>query len=152
MFSKKKQPSIRSLIAEGCHVHGDLSFSEGLRIDGSVAGKVISGSGEFGKQKTLVFISQTGRISGGVQADIVIVNGSVEGPIQANHLLELQPKARVHGDVSYKQLEMHPGALIAGRMLPLEAVAADVVAKPAAAIEGGRSVVEVLRAEKPKQQ
>lgn len=132
MFAKKKQPPIRSLIAEGCHIHGDLTFSEGLRIDGSVEGKVSSSnSGEnFGKNKTMVFVSQTGRISGGIHADIIIVNGHVDGPIHANFLLEIQPKARIHGDVSYKQLEMHQGALISGRMLPVERADATDAAGP----------------------
>jgi cytoskeletal protein CcmA (bactofilin family) len=35
-------------------------------------------------------------------------------------LLELQPKARIEGDVFYKALEMHQGAVIAGQLKPLE--------------------------------
>jgi cytoskeletal protein CcmA (bactofilin family) len=34
-------------------------------------------------------------------------------------MLELQPKARIVGDVSYRTLEMHQGALIAGLLRPL---------------------------------
>lgn len=131
MFSKKKQPPIRSLIADGCSIQGDLSFTDGLRIDGVVEGSVTSITSEFGKNRSLVFISHSGKVKGSIHADVIIVNGTVTGPIHAKFLLEVQPKARINGDVSYKQLEMHPGAMIAGRMQPMDDIS-DVVAKPAA--------------------
>jgi cytoskeletal protein CcmA (bactofilin family) len=34
-------------------------------------------------------------------------------------MLELQPMARIHGDVHYVALEMHQGALIAGQLRPI---------------------------------
>jgi cytoskeletal protein CcmA (bactofilin family) len=34
--------------------------------------------------------------------------------------LELQPTARIQGDVSYQLLEMHPGAVIDGELKPLK--------------------------------
>ena len=58
-------------------------------------------------------------VTGVIQADHVIINGRVVGPVHAHELLELQPKANIEGDVSYKGLEMHQGALIAGRLIPL---------------------------------
>ena len=40
------------------------------------------------------------------------------GPVHASELLELQPKANIAGDVSYKALEMHQGAVICGQLRP----------------------------------
>jgi len=37
MFGKKSQPAIKSLIGPGSRIDGDLSFEDGLRIDGVVA-------------------------------------------------------------------------------------------------------------------
>jgi cytoskeletal protein CcmA (bactofilin family) len=34
-------------------------------------------------------------------------------------MLELQPKARIEGDVHYAALEMHQGALITGQLRPI---------------------------------
>jgi cytoskeletal protein CcmA (bactofilin family) len=39
--------------------------------------------------------------------------------VHTRDLLELQPKARIDGDVYYKALEMHQGAVIAGPVAPL---------------------------------
>ena len=38
--------------------------------------------------------------------------------VHALELLELQPKARIQGDVHYTSLEMHQGAIISGQLLP----------------------------------
>ena len=40
MFNKKKQPPIKSLIAEGSVISGNMVFTDGLRVDGEVHGNV----------------------------------------------------------------------------------------------------------------
>jgi hypothetical protein len=37
---QKKQPPIKSLIAEGTEIEGHLHFTEGLRVDGAIIGNV----------------------------------------------------------------------------------------------------------------
>ena len=125
MFSKKKQPPIKSLIALGTTIVGDLTFSEGLRIDGEVRGNITAVEG----QSSLLVISETAQIEGEIVADHLIINGHVRGPVMAKVLLELQPKARIEGDVNYKALEMHQGAAITGQVGPLNS--AVVEDKPA---------------------
>jgi cytoskeletal protein CcmA (bactofilin family) len=38
--------------------------------------------------------------------------------VHSTDLLEVQPKARITGDVRYELLEMHQGALIDGELRP----------------------------------
>jgi cytoskeletal protein CcmA (bactofilin family) len=45
-------------------------------------------------------------------------------------MLELQPKACITGDVTYKLLEMHQGAIVAGRLCPLVGAAVEADEKP----------------------
>ncbi|WP_294768975.1 polymer-forming cytoskeletal protein [uncultured Rhodoferax sp.] len=115
MFNKKKQPPIKSLIAEGTQIAGNLSFSDGLRVDGSIVGNVQASEGSA----SILVISDSASVTGDIVADHIIINGTVKGPIHARHMLELQPKARIEGDVEYAALEMHQGALIAGQLRPL---------------------------------
>lgn len=115
MLGKNKQPSIKSLIAKGTLIEGSVSFDDGLRIDGEVLGDVRS----RGATSSLLVVSETAVVTGQVHAGHVIINGTVRGPVNASELLELQPKARIEGDVSYKALEMHQGALIAGQLRPM---------------------------------
>lgn len=114
-FLKKRPPPIRSLIGEGTTVNGPIRFTDGLRIDGEVLGDVSDG----GEGRSILVISESARVIGKVKAAHVIVSGEVRGPLQASELLELQPKARVFGDVRYELLEMHPGALVEGELRPL---------------------------------
>ena len=115
-FNRKKQPPIRSLIGEGTAVYGELRFTEGLRVDGEVHGDVMAA----GDGPSLLVISEKARVHGKVKAAHVIINGEVLGPVEATELLELQPNARIVGDVRYAVLEMHPGALIEGELRPLK--------------------------------
>lgn len=121
MFGNKKQPPIKSLIAQGTRIEGHVLFHDGLRIDGDVVGDIKASD----EQRSILVVSEAASVTGQIQADHVIINGTVKGPVQAFELLELQPKARIEGDVSYKALEMHQGATIAGQLKPMVGVAED---------------------------
>ena len=115
MFNKKKQPPIKSLIAEGSQIDGNISFSDGLRVDGAVSGHIRAS----GDDASILVISESAKVVGEVSADHIIINGSVKGPVNARLMLELQPKARIEGDVQYAALEMHQGALSIGQLRPI---------------------------------
>jgi cytoskeletal protein CcmA (bactofilin family) len=115
MFGKKKQPPIRSLVAPGTEIRGNLVFTDGLRVDGVIIGDVRSNE----DNPSILVVSESAHITGEIHADHVIINGHVQGPVYANELLELQPKARIEGDVHYKALEMHQGATITGQLRPM---------------------------------
>ncbi|WP_338415666.1 polymer-forming cytoskeletal protein [uncultured Sphaerotilus sp.] len=112
MFGSKKQPAIRSLIGEGTVIQGTLRFSDGLRIDGEIQGDVVASANDT----SILVISEKAKVTGTVKAGHVIINGTVIGPVESNHLLELQPKAHIQGDVVYEALEMHQGATIEGAL------------------------------------
>ena len=114
MFGKKKQPPIKSLIAQGSCIEGNLKFTDGLRIDGEVIGDIRAVEGSA----SILVISESASVTGHIYAEHVIINGRVMGPVHASELLELQPKAKIAGDVSYKALEMHQGAVISGQLRP----------------------------------
>jgi cytoskeletal protein CcmA (bactofilin family) len=127
MFQRKKprspQKRIDSLIGADTTVSGDIAFSGGLRIDGKVVGKVTTADNKPG---TLV-ISEHARVDGEVRVSHVVVNGAVSGPLTANVYLELQAKARVNGDVAYRTLEMHVGAVVQGKLMHSEPETASIV-------------------------
>ena len=114
MFKSKNKPQNRidTLIGAETRVEGDIHFTGGLRVDGVVRGDV----NEDGSTSTLV-LSEQGMIEGAVMVSHVVLNGRVVGPVHAKHYVELQAKARVVGDVYYKSLEMHTGAVIEGNLV-----------------------------------
>lgn len=113
---KKSPPPIRSLIGEGVVVTGSLRFRDGLRIDGLVTGDVMA----EGEGRSILVVGDNARVHGQVFASHVIVSGEVHGPIHCTELLELQPKARVVGDLRYELLEIHPGAQVDGELKSLK--------------------------------
>ncbi|MCG2594379.1 polymer-forming cytoskeletal protein [Ramlibacter sp. XY19] len=114
MFGKKDQAEIRTLIAQGTRIDGGLKFGQGMRVDGEVYGPIQADS-----EGSLLVISEGAVVEGGIVADRVIIAGTVKGTVDARESLELQPQARIQGDVHYAALEMHQGATISGQLRPL---------------------------------
>ena len=128
MFNKKKQPPIKSLIAEGTQIEGHIHFVDGLRVDGDVTGNVRADAAKG----SILVVSESASVTGALHADHIIISGNVKGPVHANLMLELQPKARVEGDVHYRALEMHQGAIISGQLRPQSGADAKPILKLAA--------------------
>jgi cytoskeletal protein CcmA (bactofilin family) len=127
MFGKTKDHTplkrIDSLIGDGTTLTGNIVFTGGLRIDGTVIGNVHASNGE---SSTLV-ISEQAKVIGEIKVSHLVVNGSIEGPVHASDYLELQSKARIKGDIHYQQLEMHVGAAVDGKLMVEAPVASSVV-------------------------
>lgn len=115
MFNKASKPQNRidSLIGATTRIEGNVFFSGGLRVDGVVRGNVAALPDQPG---TLV-LSEQARIDGEVQAAHVVVNGTINGPVDARETLELQASSRVKGDIHYKSIEIQQGAVIEGRLV-----------------------------------
>lgn len=117
--STKPHNRIDSLIGHGTRIEGHVSFSGGLRIDGEVIGNVRAGSG----QAATLVLSEQARVEGAIEVSHLVVNGTVVGPVYVSEYVELQAKSRVTGDVFYKTLEMHVGAIIEGKLVHQEKLA-----------------------------
>lgn len=112
MLGRKNKSTIDSLIGISTRIEGNVRFQGGLRIDGQVKGNVVA----EGEEPCMLVISEHAKIEGEVRAAHIVVNGEIVGPVYSSELLELQPRARITGDVNYKALEMHGGALVAGKL------------------------------------
>jgi cytoskeletal protein CcmA (bactofilin family) len=119
MFRRESKPQNRidSLIGATTRIEGNVFFSGGLRVDGTVRGNVAALPDQPG---TLV-VSEHARVDGEVQAAHVVVNGTINGPVAARETLELQANSRVKGDIHYKSIEIQQGAVIEGRLVHLAA-------------------------------
>lgn len=125
MFGKTHKPNNRidTLIGAGTIIEGNLTFTGGLRIDGEVRGNVVVAGDHSG---TLV-IGEQARVEGEVAVPHLVINGTIVGPVRSTDSLELQPCARVNGDVEYNTIEIHLGAIVQGRLLHRGGVTAKTV-------------------------
>lgn len=117
MWGQNKKPKqtahIDSLIGQNTEIHGDVIFSGGLHVDGTIKGSVIAEKGD----DSVLTLSERGIIEGEVKVPNVVVNGSIIGDLHANGHVELAAQARVHGNVYYSLIEMAMGAEVNGKLL-----------------------------------
>ena len=142
MFRRKSDQSIEvtrlsSLIDRGVEIVGDVIVTDGLRVDGRIQGDVRTKP----EARALLVLSEHGSIEGSVHVYDAVINGTITGDVEVEHFVELQPNARVIGNIRYRQLRMEVGAALDGRLERLQehggetTVVDNVVALPRA--QGG---------------
>ena len=118
MFGKKRS-SIRpgridSLIGRQTEFSGDVRFSGGLHIDGSIKGNVLAEE----DSDAVLTLSEHGSIKGQISVPQVVISGTVLGDVYAERHVELTSSARISGDVYYGLIEMAMGAEVNGSLIP----------------------------------
>ncbi|HDZ16102.1 MAG TPA: polymer-forming cytoskeletal protein [Methylophaga aminisulfidivorans] len=109
---KKSTTRIDTLVGRQTHMKGDIHFSGGLRIDGTITGNIIADH-----EDALLTISDHGKVSGDVRVPNVIINGEVNGNVFSSEHVELAPKAIINGNLYYRMIEMAMGSEVNGHLI-----------------------------------
>ena len=114
MFTRDNSKSARidTLIGKAAHIHGDIEFTGGMHLDGSIIGNVRS---DRAPGSTLS-VSEGGSIEGMVDVPNLRLDGTVKGDIHAPGRVVLGATARVEGNLYYGVIEMTLGAQIMGKL------------------------------------
>ncbi len=122
---KDKVPGTRveTIIGKNTRIEGDLHFSGGLLVDGTVKGRVIAEEGSA----SVLTVSEHGNIEGDVLVPNIVLNGSVTGDVHSAERIEMAANARVTGDVYYNLIEMAMGAAVNGSLLHNNESSASIV-------------------------
>jgi cytoskeletal protein CcmA (bactofilin family) len=96
-------------IGKSVVIKGELSGSEDLYLDGQVEGSISL------KGNSLT-VGPNGQVKGGVEAKGVVVQGKVEGNIQASERVELRKSAIVTGDIATQRILIEEGASLRGKV------------------------------------
>lgn len=118
-FGKKpfRSPKISSVIGAGTEIEGSVLFTGGLHVNGVIKGDVIS---DMQDELATLTLSENGKVEGNVKVANVMLNGTVIGDVVATHRVELAPKARITGTLTYALLEMSMGAEVNGKLIHAE--------------------------------
>lgn len=111
--SKPKTQRIDTLIGAGTRITGDVVFSGGFHVDGTIQGNVEAAP----DSGATLSVSDGGVVEGTVVVPNVVLNGVVKGDIRARDRVELGATARVSGNVFYGLIEMEMGAEINGKLI-----------------------------------
>ena len=110
--NKKIFDTIETLIGNGTTFKGDIIASKSLRVDGVLIGNI--------KEAANVIIGETAQVKGNINANYVVIDGTVEGNITASDSIELLNKSKVTGDLTTTILSINEGAKFKGKSLMIE--------------------------------
>src|ERR1700685_1348792 len=96
-------------IGKSVVVKGELSGSEDLYVEGQVEGTIAL------KGNSLT-VGPHGQVKASVEAKGVIVQGKLEGNIQASDRVELRKTATVTGDIATQRISIEEGAYLKGKV------------------------------------
>lgn len=96
-------------IGKSVVIKGELSGSEDLYVDGQVEGSIAL------KGNSLT-VGPNGQVKASIDAKGVIVQGKLDGNIQASDRVELRRSAVVTGDISTHRILIEEGAFLKGKI------------------------------------
>ncbi len=102
----KKNDQICAIIEEGCRFEGNLSFNGVVRIAGNVTGSIFSNN-------TLI-ISEGAVINADVNANVILISGTVTGNLKATSRVEIRKPARFEGTITSPSLIVEEGVIFHG--------------------------------------
>lgn len=127
--SKEKKLVIHSLIDSKCKFVGNISFEGGMQVNGTLNGNVIGEGAD-----AVLIIEDGASITGRVEAENLIIDGIVNGPVVGKGSVVIRKNGKVKGNVAYGRIQMEDGACVEGQLLPASAVeSSESFSKPAAA-------------------
>jgi cytoskeletal protein CcmA (bactofilin family) len=97
----------RSILAKGFKLVGTIVADGPLEVCGQIEGDI---------RATKLVIGRGGETSGLLDADCVVVNGRVDGPITAADVV-LDANAMVVGDIECRTITVVKGAFVDGRLI-----------------------------------
>src|SRR5512135_1966740 len=87
----KAEDEIVSHLGEGTELKGELSFTNGLRVDGSVKGKI--------RSEAILEIGPAGKVEAEIEVRKVLIRGEFHGAIHASDRVEICKDGKVVGDI-----------------------------------------------------
>lgn len=97
-----------SSIGENSIFTGSIATSDNVIVRGTIIGD--------SKVKGVIVIEPSGKWLGNITANILIINGHIEGNIIALDKIEIQKKAKIIGNVNSPKIAIESGAVHEGRI------------------------------------
>ncbi len=104
---KDKSKIDKATIGHSVKIHGDLSGSEDLVINGTVEGTI-----DF--RESDIIVGEKGKVNANVTAKNIIVYGEVKGELRGSEQVSIKPSGRVVGDIRAPRVILNDGCQFKG--------------------------------------
>jgi cytoskeletal protein CcmA (bactofilin family) len=98
-----------SIVSKGISIHGQVTGTEDLQINGELHGQVKLAGGR-------VTIGTDGVVAGDIEAREIIVRGELNGNLRAADRILVGPTGRWHGNSVSPRLAIEEGAVVSGQL------------------------------------
>jgi len=98
-----------ALIGKSVVIKGELSGSEDLYVDGNVEGKI-----EL--RNNSLTVGPNGNVKADVSGKAVVIQGKLDGTVNASERVELRKSAVVTGDLITQRIAIEEGAFLKGKV------------------------------------
>ena len=99
--------AIISLMGEGVEIVGEVSFTQGVKIDGVIKGNV--------KSDASLVVGSKGKVEADVAVRRISIGGEFKGTIHASERVEILKDGKVFGDLYTPCLIIEAGAVFEGK-------------------------------------
>lgn len=112
MARNKDEYQLNGLLDRGCSFDGKLMFDGTVQINGDFHGEVMSDG--------CLVVGSEANINAKIQVDTLVVDGHVQGVIEAKRKIELHRGSRLVARISTPALVIEEGALFQGECQMME--------------------------------
>ena len=102
-----KRGKVSTYLGINASIEGTIDFSDTIRLDGNVKGRIISSGGT-------VIIGEKAIINADIEVDVAIVKGEINGSLEARDRIEISPPARITGDIHAPVILIETGVVFNG--------------------------------------
>src|SRR5262249_51211927 len=95
-------------LCEGLEIIGEVKFTDSMRVETKISGKVFSDSGSL-------VVGEKGHVQATIEAGVVENFGTVEGSGTAKHSVRIHPGARSTGNIRAPEQNVEHGAFFEGK-------------------------------------
>ena len=102
-----KQRPKNGAVESAPELNGEITFKDMLRINGHIAGRVMS-------EKGTLIVDASARVDAHIDVAVAMISGTVNGDVIGHERVEVGPGAIVNGNISTRSLSIKPGAVFQG--------------------------------------
>lgn len=109
MSDPTNKENFPTVIGPDASLKGEMSFDKGMRIEGTLEGRVQT-PGE-------VYVAQEAKLHADVEAGSMVIEGDVRGNLTVADRIEMKSNARYEGDLRANKLVVEEGASFSGNVI-----------------------------------